>query len=77
MNKNYTRIDSKKFKGIKTLLNYAITQYKKQGFGTIERDEWHVIKERLAQIQRQQFYSREDKDFLNNMRNLYYSTIIK
>lgn len=72
MSNQYTRIDSLKFKGIKVLLNYAISQYKKQRFGSTERNEWHLTKERLAQIQKQQFYSKEDKVFLNKIRTNYY-----
>ncbi len=72
MSNQYTRIDRLKFKGIKALLTYAILEYKKQRFGSTERNEWHLIKERLAEIQKQQFYSREDKIFLNKIRATYY-----
>ncbi len=72
MNSKFTRITGKHLKAIHILLKFAIDQYKKQRFGSSDRNEWHLIKERLAEIQKHQFYSKEDKIFLNKIRGIYY-----
>lgn len=75
MNSNFTRITGKRLKAIHILLKFAIDQYKKQSVGSDGRNEWLTIKDRLAEIQRQQFYNNEERDFLNNIRMLYFTTI--
>jgi hypothetical protein len=75
MNSNFTRITGKHLKGIHILLKFAIDQYKKQPVGSDGRNEWLTIKDRLADIQRHQFYNNDERDFLNKIRMLYFRTI--
>ena len=72
MNNYWTRIDRIKLNGIQLLLKYSIDEYKNAKPNTDEKDSWYNTKEKLAQIQRNQFYTEEEKKFLNTIRDLYY-----
>jgi hypothetical protein len=63
-------------KGIRTLLKFAIERYKqtkKDGESTSIISAWNETKNRLAEIQKQQFYNNNEKEFLNSVRTLYYN----
>ena len=73
---NFTRITKSKLKGIHTLLKFTVEKYKeavlnKESESVIHA--WFETKEKVAQIQKQQFYTLAEKEFLNGVRRLYYT----
>lgn len=73
---NFTRISPSKLKGIHTLLKFTVEKYKE---AVIKKESesvihaWFDTKEKIAQIQKQQFYTQAEREFLNGVRRLYYT----
>ena len=71
MTKQYPRITSDKRKGIKILLEWSIEKYQKTS-SPIAKQMWYQRKEFLAELQRSQFYTENDKEEYNTIRKLYF-----
>ena len=67
----YPRITADKRKGIKILLEWSIKKYEKTS-SPIAKQMWYQRKEFLAELQRSQFYTENDKEEFNTIRKLYF-----
>jgi len=72
MKKLLPTITAEKRKGVKILLEWCIKKYQ-TAQSPVGKRLWHDKKEFLAELQRKQSYTEEDKVIFNGIRNQYFT----